>query len=87
MTMKFSDRCAIATGCLPKAEYRTRLEALHAEMLAALDAPVAAPVAQPLTDAQLMLCLPPEAVRVPPGWREFARAIERAHGIAPKEPA
>ena len=38
MTMKFSDRCAIATGCLPKAEYRTRLEALHAEMLAALAA-------------------------------------------------
>ena len=34
MTHKtFSERCKLATDCLPKAEYRTRLEALHAEML------------------------------------------------------
>lgn len=36
--MNFADRCAIATGCLPRADYRTKLEALHAEMLAALAA-------------------------------------------------
>ena len=32
--MTFEDRCKLATDCLPMAEYRTRLEALHAEMLA-----------------------------------------------------
>lgn len=36
--MPFESRCAIAAGCLPRADYRTRLEALHAEMLAALAA-------------------------------------------------
>jgi hypothetical protein len=34
--VNFADRCAIAAGCLPKADYRAKLEALHAEMLAAL---------------------------------------------------
>jgi len=34
--MNFTDRCAIAAACLPKADYRTKLEALHAEMLAAI---------------------------------------------------
>jgi hypothetical protein len=33
-TMTFEERCKLATDCLPMAEYRTRLEALHAEMLA-----------------------------------------------------
>lgn len=28
------DRCKLATECLPVAEYRRRLEALHAELLA-----------------------------------------------------
>ena len=37
--MNFADRCAIAAGCLPKADYRTKLEALHAEMLAAINPP------------------------------------------------
>lgn len=32
--MTFDDRCKLATDCLPMAEYRTQLEALHAEMLA-----------------------------------------------------
>ena len=36
--MNFADRCAIAAGCLPRADYRTKLEALHAEMLAAIAA-------------------------------------------------
>ena len=35
--LTFTDRCAIAAGCLPKADYRTKLEALHAEMLDALE--------------------------------------------------
>jgi len=36
--MNFTDRCAIAAACLPKADYRTQLEKLHAEMLAELEA-------------------------------------------------
>lgn len=39
-----------------------------------------APTVQPLTEAQILAVLP-DAVRLPPGWRDFARAIERAHGI------
>lgn len=31
--MTFEERCKLATDCLPMAEYRTRLESLHAEML------------------------------------------------------
>ena len=38
VALSFSDRCAIAAACLPKADYRTQLEKLHAEMLAALAA-------------------------------------------------
>ena len=34
--MNFAARCAIATGCLARADYRAKLEALHAEMLAAI---------------------------------------------------
>ena len=37
VALSFSDRCAIAAACLPKADYRTQLERLHAEMLAALE--------------------------------------------------
>jgi hypothetical protein len=29
-----AQRCKLATDCLPQAEYRTRLEALHSELLA-----------------------------------------------------
>ena len=36
--MTFEERCKLATDCLPVAEYRTRLEALHAEMLADMKA-------------------------------------------------
>ena len=32
--MTLEQRCKLATDCLPQAEYRTRLEALHAELLA-----------------------------------------------------
>lgn len=32
--LTLEDRCKLATDCLPVAEYRTRLEALHAELLA-----------------------------------------------------
>ena len=78
--MNFTDRCAIAVACLPKADYRTQLEKLHAEMLAALDVRV------PLTDEQIDAAL--DAARVgelPDGWtsieRDIARAIEAAHGI------
>ena len=38
------------------------------------------PQRKPLTDEALMALLP-GAVRLPPGWKDFARAIERAHGI------
>ena len=46
---------------------------------------VAPPAVQPLTDEQVLRALrsitnePP--VRLPPGWMNFARAVERAHGI------
>lgn len=32
--LTLAERCKLATDCLPQAEYRTRLEALHAELLA-----------------------------------------------------
>lgn len=32
--MTLDERCKLATDCLPDAEYRRRLEALHAELLA-----------------------------------------------------
>ena len=32
--LTLEERCKLATDCLPKAEYRTRLESLHAELLA-----------------------------------------------------
>ena len=35
--MNFTDRCNIATACLPRDDYRAKLEALHAEMLAAIE--------------------------------------------------
>ena len=38
------------------------------------------PHRQPLSDGELMALLP-DAVRLPQGWRNFARAIEAAHGI------
>jgi hypothetical protein len=36
--MTLEERCKLATDCLPQAEYRRRLEALHAELLAAVAA-------------------------------------------------
>jgi hypothetical protein len=36
--LTLAERCKLATDCLPKAEYRTRLEALHADLLARLRA-------------------------------------------------
>ena len=38
---------------------------------------------KPLTDEALMALLP-GAVRLPPGWKDFARAIEAAHGRGEK---
>lgn len=38
------------------------------------------PKAEPLTEEQIKALLP-GAVRLPQGWLEFARAIERAHDI------
>ena len=38
------------------------------------------PQSKPLTDEALMALLP-GAVRLPPGWKDFARSIEKAHGI------
>jgi hypothetical protein len=41
-------------------------------------------IRKPLTDEEievLLKALLPDAVRLPPGWLNFARAIERAHGI------
>jgi hypothetical protein len=39
--LTLAQRCKLATDCLPDAEYRRRLEALHDELLAALDAQTA----------------------------------------------
>lgn len=36
--MTFEERCELATTSLPNGEYRTRLEALHAEMLSEIKA-------------------------------------------------
>jgi hypothetical protein len=38
------------------------------------------PQRQPLTEEEVIALLP-DAVRLPQGWRDFARAIEAAHGI------
>jgi hypothetical protein len=38
------------------------------------------PQRKPLTDEALMALLP-GAVRLPPGWKDFARSIEREHRI------
>jgi hypothetical protein len=57
-------------GLEPPVGSRWEIEPLYA----------APPQRQPLTDDQLMSVLP-GAVRLPPGWRDFARAIEKAHGI------
>lgn len=46
--------------------------------------PPAPAVAEPLTDEQIMGCLPMIGglqQRLPDGWKIFARAIEQAHGI------
>ena len=32
--MTFTERCKLATGCLPDSPYKVMLEALHREMLA-----------------------------------------------------
>ena len=37
VALTLADRCAIATACLPRDEYRAKLEALHREMLAAIN--------------------------------------------------
>jgi len=37
MTQTFTERCKLATDCLPDADYRARLEALHGEMLLHLE--------------------------------------------------
>lgn len=58
---------------------------LRAALAAAPQPPEAAPVRKPLTEEELLQTLhslsvePPK--RLPPGWIEFARAIERVHGI------
>jgi hypothetical protein len=55
---------------------------VYRAMLAAAPQP---PVAQPLSEGQLfallMLCSDIPPLRIPPGWIDFARVIERAHGI------
>lgn len=50
-------------------------------------APVAAPVAQPLTDEQIRAIHQHLCNTEGSSYMTMARAIERAHGIAPKEPA
>ena len=37
LTFTHAQRCELAEKCLPKAEYRTRLERLHADMLAEIE--------------------------------------------------
>ena len=72
-------------------DYSGRVEWLHfmyeskkreVEQLetALLRAALAQPERHPLTEEALMTLLP-GAVRLPPGWKDFARAIEKAHGI------
>ena len=67
-----------------RSEAHAAIEALRAALAAQPQAPVA------LTDEQILNALrsitnEPQ-VRLPPGWVNFARAIERAHGIQTKEP-
>lgn len=60
-------------------------ERYRAALAAAPQPPEAEPVRKPLTEEELLQTLhslsvePPK--RLPPGWIEFARAIERVHGI------
>ncbi len=77
MSLDFTDRCAIAAACLPKAGYRTQLEKLHAEMLAALAVRV------PLTDDQIagLLDRTFSDNTLQPDDLALIRAIEAAHGI------
>ena len=49
-TMTLAERCKLATDCLPVAEYRRRLEALHAEMLGEIER-LRVPPAIPTGDA------------------------------------
>jgi hypothetical protein len=79
--MNFTDRCAIATACLPRAEYRTKLEQLHAEMLAAIAVqalphePDNAPVAwQWLKSGTFRVNLPRTAERG--AWRPLYAALK-----------
>ena len=86
--MKSADRYAhvysfVADDTMPK--MRALLEA---DIRAALAQPVqlVKPVGTPLADAQLLAILAvldSGTKRPPPGLRQFARAIEAAHGIKP----
>jgi hypothetical protein len=66
--------------------FRVAVEKRMAELKTAPTA-----VRKPLTDDEIIdllrSCLRPEIVmRLPPGWKNFARAIEAAHGITQQEP-
>ena len=79
VALNFAARCAIATACLPRDEYRAKLEALHREMLAALDH-------KPLTDQEAHEAIGDDALSrlAWPGPSQVMRlvgAIEAAHGI------
>jgi hypothetical protein len=60
-------------GAAPYRFLRVRLDDTPTET-------VYVPQRVPLTDEQIKALLD-GAVRLPPGWLDFARAIERAHGI------
>ena len=59
------------------------------EAISAIQQVLAAQPAVPLTDEQLLDILrgiDSDAVRLPPGFKAFARAIEAAHGITKGQP-
>lgn len=58
-TLTFAARCNLATDCLPQAEYRTRLERLHGDMMAEIGQLRHAVAIMDTRDA-LGLCAPTE---------------------------
>ena len=79
--MNFEQRCAIAAACLPRDDYRTQLEKLHAEMLAAMAQAGAESVAC-VTECEA--CFTPDACQLRGTCDHYAASKLR---IAPAAPA
>lgn len=80
------ENCISGDNYLRAREYRDLIEELD-DLYRLRTALAEQPsVLVPLTDEQIKEQLP-KAVRLPPGWLDFARAIEAMHGIGVKEEA